>query len=1574
MIPQVFTFLFLATLVAADSSAAQWNAFTNNFATNLAPIIALFGEQVTKQFLSESTSFLDSVIFGVAPLGILTAVVSVIRVYGNASLRSFIGRAQEPHGVAEAELCSSTSEDLGELWSSGGICRVFGHPKILEFLYTEKGEFYPKFSALMEDEASQSPSCGIDRPMGWFDSKEHPHWEEDTAHQGDKLANDSERRLDQRFAPYPNLSLNIGIQSVPKEILWVTAVFGVSLQLSFFVYATWATFYKQVLYDDGDRPQLWSFCLAVSGTALVVVGMILCAMLIERRSCERKFKEMAGDGPPTPKTVIFWLQPSQWVGGQLFNAFAHSEEKQKYITSWRVDTEPSRKDRDAVKHPLIILWTAILSCLLGFVCQFVGLRGLHGSIALYQLASTLCMAVIRALLRSSRLRLEENELKDLQRDIEGHELDWQALSIESSRHEASQSLMSELGTRKSFWCINDYPSLREPDEKRPSEKSYEWEGFDVKCETGSQIVGFRPSPDSKSESDIKVNCAKAAVIWMRSNEIEGDEPNKAARILHFRSRLAYLTGDPVTPLEQGWDTEVRTMAAQLQKALQESAEYIFSGNMELSGNWKDVRALAWSTTCQLSEPSKDSESPKLPIHFFMYRDNNGWRISKHQLEATLGLWWWSLKQLDGQRHLWTQKVMLVEADKKLDFKSALHLWVTQTLSNETPVQFTYQTALSLPMTALPRLEADGNEPGSGVLLAIETKSSQLQMIAQDIFTIFISRIAEIMEPLTEAVPRHTQMAATNALGTSADQPFLGLTNTHVQTIANKLVAAVIGSQEDALMSVISPLLQRSRLPHLDDVMEDLLSHARSLRRGKKFQVGEDLLKNLLPLGPLHFQERVIRGLGQLYRAAVRSQKQSEQDFGRRGFAKMKETCAMPQLSQQAEQILGHYEDVWKYFKERKTGSQTRQNPRILSGKFLDDLINQPVRPRGLTIVDEVKLSKENPEDILRILEWAIKKNCPELIEDLCEVNQALIHRTDDRQRTPIFWAIDYEAETFQALLEWPHIRPDEPDTKGRTPFLTAAKRGRHEVMELLLKQGVDTMARDHRGRTAFALAVENGHETVIKLLANMPLQSDDYGSALKVAAIKGWIETVKFLVQDLKADVNMALQNMDCGKFLVQDGKVDVPLRGNYGSVLAAAAHEGQIEIVKFLVQNANAIVDMPLQNGDYGSALAAATHGGQIEVIKFLVQNANANVNMLLKNGKYGSALAAAAYRGQFEVIKFLVQDANANLDMLLQGNYGSALAAAAAGHYTHNLEVIKFLVQSGNANIDMPLQGNYGSVLATAAYEGQIEIVKFLVQDANANVDMLLQGNYGSALAAAAASYYTDNLEVVKFLVQSGNANVDMLLQNGKYGSALAAAAEASRYTNNLEVIKLVQDGNADVNMPLQKGTYGSALAIAAYGGQTEVVKFLVQSGNANIDMPLQNGYYGSALAAAAANYYTDNLEVIKFLVQDGNANVDMLLQNGCYGSALVAAITNSHMHKLKIVKFLVQDGKATVDMPLQNGDYGSALVAAAYYGKTEIVKFLVQDGKANANIVLQGGKYRNALAAAYAGNCTETIKFLV
>jgi len=230
--------------VSALSSTEEWADFSDNLVTDLAPLLTLFGEQVTKQCLSESVGFLDSVIFALAPLGILTAVVSAIRLYGHASLKSFIGRAQEAHGVAEAEMCSSTSEDVCELWSNGGICRVFGRPKMLEFMYTKaRGCYQDGF----DPQDGEPPHCGIYPVKAVLC--------ETTADRSSErwIETRKRARFSHEFAPFPNLSLNVGTRRTSTKVLLGAAALGLLLEGSFFGYATWATFYNPGFYADDSQ-------------------------------------------------------------------------------------------------------------------------------------------------------------------------------------------------------------------------------------------------------------------------------------------------------------------------------------------------------------------------------------------------------------------------------------------------------------------------------------------------------------------------------------------------------------------------------------------------------------------------------------------------------------------------------------------------------------------------------------------------------------------------------------------------------------------------------------------------------------------------------------------------------------------------------------------------------------------------------------------------------------------------------------------------------------------------------------------------------------------------------------------------------------------------------------------------------------------------------------------------------------------------------------------------------------------------------------------------------------------------
>lgn len=433
---------------------------TNNLATDLAPLITLFGEQATKQFLSESTSFTDSIIFSIAPLGLITAVVSVIRIYGSSSFKSIIGRSQEAHGVAEAELCSSTSQDVCELWSNGGICRVFGRPKILDFIYNTniKDEFYATYKKDQRKEiVEEAPSCGIYRPRTLFVSNDEKMknfgWKEtkssrwtwlkliellpmSTGSKPDDHWIRDENRIADEPSANPNLTLNIGIRTLgkfQKMIHWSVLIFSVLLQLSFFGYAAWVTFYNPSFVSEGNstpQAKVW-FGLTILGTIMLVFGMILCARLIDLKSRERRYKAFEG----TPE--IFWLQPGgQRLGDQLFHAFAFSERRNEYTISERVD--------DIKRERTLLL--AVASTTLGWVLQFVGLRGSPGSVALFQFVATLIMSFLRAALRGKRLGAHQNLLESQvykrRNLIEGHELDWQAMNIDEHDRGFGESPLS----------------------------------------------------------------------------------------------------------------------------------------------------------------------------------------------------------------------------------------------------------------------------------------------------------------------------------------------------------------------------------------------------------------------------------------------------------------------------------------------------------------------------------------------------------------------------------------------------------------------------------------------------------------------------------------------------------------------------------------------------------------------------------------------------------------------------------------------------------------------------------------------------------------------------------------------------------------------------------------------------------------------------------------------------------------------------------------------------------------------------------------------------------------------------
>jgi hypothetical protein len=78
----------------ATTPTVDHQNFQNNLFTDLAPLLALFGDEVTNQFLSTPTEVADAILLGIAPIGIVAVIVSAIRIGGGRVLKSFIGRSE----------------------------------------------------------------------------------------------------------------------------------------------------------------------------------------------------------------------------------------------------------------------------------------------------------------------------------------------------------------------------------------------------------------------------------------------------------------------------------------------------------------------------------------------------------------------------------------------------------------------------------------------------------------------------------------------------------------------------------------------------------------------------------------------------------------------------------------------------------------------------------------------------------------------------------------------------------------------------------------------------------------------------------------------------------------------------------------------------------------------------------------------------------------------------------------------------------------------------------------------------------------------------------------------------------------------------------------------------------------------------------------------------------------------------------------------------------------------------------------------------------------------------------------
>jgi hypothetical protein len=295
-------FSFLATNTTFRRSNFAGQDFSNNLLSDLAPLLTLFGDQVTKQFLSMSTGWADNVLIAFGPLGIMTVVVSAIRVGGLKKLKAIVGRAREGKAAAELELLSSTSSEVCELWNGQSIVRQLGVADTKEFVV-----FFEKFHEINTD-------LGVQDLRSAFNSRIL------TKPDGTLVSVEDQQLL---WKGSPNLTLNTPGAVIGRSELWGWVLFGSIIQCGVLILPAILQRYKILALAEMGSNRYGYPCFLIGSVALTV-GMVLCSHTIEAKTTEYEIITNSAQGTWSNElrpVGVYCYQPATTVGDQHYDPY-----------------------------------------------------------------------------------------------------------------------------------------------------------------------------------------------------------------------------------------------------------------------------------------------------------------------------------------------------------------------------------------------------------------------------------------------------------------------------------------------------------------------------------------------------------------------------------------------------------------------------------------------------------------------------------------------------------------------------------------------------------------------------------------------------------------------------------------------------------------------------------------------------------------------------------------------------------------------------------------------------------------------------------------------------------------------------------------------------------------------------------------------------------------------------------------------------------------------------------------------------------------------------------------------------
>ena len=1588
---QILIYALALPIARADDDLKD---FSNDLASDIGPLLALFGESMTKQYLSESTSFLDYFIFAMAPIGIITAVVSAIRVCGHSSLRAFIGRSQEGDGVVEAELCTSTSRDVCELFNRGGITRVLGRPSILELIYVPH-----KGKETWDSSAGESP---LHLFRHYLDKRVNPETSEWKREGGYSWETES-------FAQNPNLSLNVGIKKREGWVFYAVAALGLFLQSGVLVFAAVGVwFLGWNLNEASSASRDYAPVMYITGTVLMCAGMWSCAALIGQTTYELRY-ERTDSLPPSKRTRLIWLQPGpQVIGDQCFDSFAYFEKTGKdRLEVWT----SSRKDFVDFE---LYTFLAVVTVLVGYIMQFIGLRGMKAWVSLTQLAITVIMSVFRGCLRMQRLSRNDNKLDAMPDTVAGHELDW--LSFQLVRGDSSGALS---------WHVTGQ--------------------FDA----ASEVHGSSLRTDTKPSSDVKETAQSEAEVEPVSTKSDSaDRPSedlavklKLADLLLIRERLAHLTGQTghavYRKLEdaeyQRWEetyVRVRTKTGKLSTAICRVAEALVRRDQRRNGITLRIRA-ATSPDANKATPTEQ------PIEIVLKPPSDAsqaaWRIDSARLEAILGLWMWTLisdprvmaetsPNSSLAEKVWCSRIISARLDRPGSVPGAnrqgeMDMWLGSNAVTFDTFKLIVDSQGSHGIASLwvssdsrewktwPRGEMSQNQEwrrfcgwnsvhgllnssgskssstsseevnsavptefpstsGKEVRLLVETartSGSLLDLCAQELFAALVMSLAGVLDV--------EQTTTVENAGT------IQLNNPTLATFARAFVDGDLGTHTEAMLCLIPAAGSRFTPGDMDTVA---IEAAEAYRKSSEWDRAQLILRwtweRHAERPPVSKRARVLRAMGELYRwslahwALERDPADERRRFARAGIQWMSRVYADGSAEREIAEVLDTYQALEARFPERHNRQNARADDEVQRSRRTHSLVEALQERDKVEVLYHLcffttgdfgspSLRQALPLAVRNDVQGETQDGWDDVVNAIMEMKANPGSQTKDG-RTAISYSAEFGHELYVRRFIDLGVFPDPPDRMGQTPLLLAARSWHTRVVELLLETKlVDIEAAGTNSITPLGWAAMNGHEAVVKMLldqgADVEAEIGAYGKRVLIGPSRNGHEAVVRLLLEAGADVDggastdesmhmnplwEAVKNGHEGVVrILLDKGADVNAsagEGNRAPLLEAAAN-GDIAIVEMLLE-AGADVEANVKVNEGMTPLSKAAKNGHGAVVRLLLDK-GANVKASDAGG-YGAPLIEAATNGHDAVVEMLL-DAGAEVD---KGTHATPLYQAVKKEHE---AVVSVLLDKG-ADVEASASASHWAPLHEAAENGNEAIARMLL-DKGADVEARAKSAAIPPLNQAAKSGHE---AIVRMLLDRG-ADVEGGVKAPERSTTPLLRAAEKGYK---AVVEMLLDGGADVNAG--RAWSATVLHKAAANGHTETVGLLAERG---ADLECMAFGLPSPLIAAARAGHADT---VAMLVRKGASTETV--GGTCDATALIQAAGKGHV---EVVRVLLDMG-ARIEAKDGRGD--TALIEAAANGRGAVVELFLEKG---ADVEAKGRHGDTALFRAVGAGHQDIVKLL-